>query len=300
MRSSRSISAFSALAGLLCVATADAESLRLPITARMESSATWSENIARASNPANWFDTIRQDTRFTASLLTPLATSLSLITELEAGYETVPRYPRNTAYSAGARAIVRYKFGLGPYTPVVTADTSLSRRDARMDGDTGWLATGAVRLSQRFNDSWRASVTGDWTQHYAAHAPFDVRHHRFLGTITYDLNSIWQLTYGRGRLWGDVTANAGGSIWTRALAGLLGADIGRYYNTVAYETTDSYGPGWVTYRVTGHSDFWWLELAPALGPNTSLPLRYESTFTVNVVGVKYRQDLWTVGILHRF
>ena len=301
MPSSLSLPVVSTLAaGALCVAPAHADSVRLPISARMEASATWSENIARASSPANWFDTIRQDTRFTASLLTPIATGLSVITELDAGYETVPRYARNTATSAGARAVVRYKFGLGAYTPVLTADTALARRDARIDGDTGWLATGALRLSQRFTDSWRASVTGDWTQHYASHSTFDIRHHRFLGTITYDLNSTWQLTYGRGRLWGDFTANAAGNIWTRALAGLLGADIGRYYNTVAYETTDSYGPGWVTYRVTGHSDFWWLELAPALGPNTSLPLRYESTFTVNVVGVKYRQDLWTLGILHRF
>ncbi|MBC7368391.1 MAG: hypothetical protein H7343_16540 [Undibacterium sp.] len=277
-----------------------AEGIHLPITARAEASVTWAENIARASSPANWIDTLRQEARFTATNLTPIATGLSLITGINAGYETVPRYVINTAYTAGASAQIRYKFGLGAYTPVLSAEGTFSRREARIDGATGWLATGALRLSQRFTPSWRASLTGDWSQHYAAHAPFDVRHHRLLGTVTYDLNSTWQLTYGRGSLWGDFTANAAGNIWARALSGGLGAPIQQYYNTVAYETTNSYAPGWVSYRVTGRSDFWWLELSPALGRNTSLPLRYESTFTVNRVGVKYRQDLWTAGILHRF
>ncbi len=277
-----------------------ADNFHLPITARMEASATWSENINRASSPVNWIDTIRQDTQFTASMLTPIATGFSFISEAYAGYEAVPRYDRNNALSVGARGQFRYKFGLGAYTPVLSTEGTFTRREARLDGDTGWLATGAVRLSQRFTPSWRASVTGDWSQHYAAHSTFDVRYHRLLGTLTYDLNSTWQLTYGRGSLWGDFTANAAGNIWTRALSGGLGVPIQQYYNTVSYQTTDSYGPGWVTYRVTGRSDFWWLELSPALGRNTSLPLRYESTFTVNRVGVKYRQDLWTAGILHRF
>lgn len=289
-----------ALAALLGAAAAHAEPLRLPVTARIEASATWAENINRASSPSDWRDTLRHDTRVTASLLTPLATGVSLITEADAGYEGVPRYTRNNAFSAGARAQLRWKFGLGPFAPVFTTDLALARREARIAGDTGWLATGALRLSKRFTDSWRAALTGDWSQHYAANPTFDVRHHRLLGAVTYDLNDRWQLTYGRGSLFGDFTANASANIWWRAINGLITPAIGDYYKTVSFETTDAYGRGWVTYRVTGRSDFWWLELSPALGRNTSLPLRYESSFTVNRVGVKYRQDLWTLSLLHRF
>lgn len=274
--------------------------LRLPITARMEASATWAENINRASSPADWTDTLRHEARATASLLTPLATGVSLITEADFGYTSLPRYVRNTTLSATARSVLRWKFGLGAFAPVLTTEVAVARRDSRLIGDDSWLATGALRASQRFTDTWRASLTGDWSQNYAAHSVFDTRHHRFLGTVTYDLNDRWQLTYGRGSLWGDVTANASARIWSRALAGLITPAIGAYYPTLSSETTDSFGPGYVTYRFKARSDFWWLELAPALGRNTSLPLRYESTFTVNFVGVKYRQDLWTASILHRF
>ncbi|MCX6955215.1 MAG: hypothetical protein NTV51_23930 [Verrucomicrobia bacterium] len=289
-----------AVAALASSAVVRAEPLRLPISTRMEASATWAENIARSSSPSNWLDGVRQDARFTASMLTPVVTGVSVITEADAGYETMPRFQRNTAFTGGLRSGVRWKFGLGAFAPVLSSEVGITRRDARMSGDNGWLATGAVHLSKRFSDSWRASLTGDWSQHYAAHAPFDVRHHRVLGTLTYDLNDTWQLTYGRGSLFGDFTAHAGPAIWARALAGLISPAIGQYYNTISWETTDSYGSGWVTYRVTGRSDFWWLELAPAIGRNTSLPLRYESTYTVNRVGVQYRQDLWTLGVLHRF
>jgi hypothetical protein len=64
--------------------------------------------------------------------------------------------------------------------------------------------------------------------------------------------------------------------------------------------THLFGPAWVTYRVTGRVSFWWLELSPVLGPNTSLPIRYDSLFSVNKIGIKYRQDQWSVSLLHRF
>lgn len=279
---------------------ARADTFRLPISARMEASTTWAENLSRTSAVANRVNTLRQQTNFTATVLTPIATGFSLITELAAGYELVPRYARTNALNAGPRALLRYKFGLGAYTPVLSAEGAFIRREARLPGDNGWIASGALRLSQRFTESWRASLTGDWSQHYAAHSAFDVRSHRLLGTVTYDLNSVWQLTYGRGRLWGDFTANAAGTVWAKAVGGQLGTAIQNYYSSVASETNDSYGSGWVSYRVTGRSDFWWLELSPALGRNTSLPLRYESSTTVNRVGIEYPQHLWTAGILHRF
>jgi hypothetical protein len=296
------VSAFALpLLSLLAAATPGyAEPLRLPITVRTEVSATWAENIARASASGDWRDTLRHDAHATASLLTPLATGVSLISEVEAGYESVPRYVQNTTYFGTARAQVRWKFGLGAFAPVVSAETSLSRRDARIGAETGWLATGALRVSKRFTDSWRASLTGDWQQHYAAHSTFDVRHHRLLGSVTYDLNERWQLTYGRGSLWGDFVANASARTWSRAFAGLISPAVAAYYPTLSWERTDSYGPGWVSYRAKGRSDFWWLELSPALGRNTSLPLRYETSYTENFLKVHYRQDLWTVSLLHRF
>ena len=272
----------------------------LAVSLRLDSITTWAENISRSAAPANWRDALRQEAHLGASQLQPLATGLSLIADGDAGFELVPRYQRNNASVAGATAQLRKKFGLGAFAPVLATEVGLQRREAHLAGDVSWIATGALRFSKRFTDEWRASLTGDWQQHYASHATFDVRHHRLIGTITWDLTDRWQLTGGYGSLWGDFIANASADVWSRALAGLITPAIGKLYNTLSWEVTDSYGPGWVSYRAKGRSDFWWLELAPALGPNTSLPLRYESSHTKNFVGVSYRQDLWTIGVLHRF
>ena len=50
-------------------------------------------------------------------MLTPLATGVSLITEADLGYTSVPRYVRNTTFSATARSALRWKFGLGAFAP---------------------------------------------------------------------------------------------------------------------------------------------------------------------------------------
>ncbi|MBI5767993.1 MAG: hypothetical protein HZA93_09365 [Verrucomicrobia bacterium] len=270
------------------------------ITLRMESLTTWAENISRSSSPLNWIDALRQEAHLSGHHLHPLATGLSVVVEGDVGFETVPRFVRNSAWFAGGTVQLRKKFGLGPFAPVVTAEAGLQRRDAHLRGDNSWIATGALRFARRFTDDWRASLTGDWRQAYAASPTFDVRHHRLFGTVAWDVTERWQLTYGRGSLWGDFVAAAGPAVWARALSGQLGPAVGTLYPTLSWETNDNYGPGWVSYRAQGRSDFWWLELSPALGPNTSLPLRYESTYTRNIIGITYRQDLWTLGVLHRF
>ena len=103
-----------------------------------------------------------------------------------------------------------------------------------------------------------------------------------------------------GSLWGDFDASASWATWQRALGGLLSPAVTAYYPTVSWEVTDAYGPRWVTYRVTGRSDFWWLQLSPAIGANTSLMLRYEASYTENVAGVDYELHSWTLGVSHRF
>lgn len=286
---------------VFAAALAAADAVAAPaVNLRMESITTWAENISRSSSPLNWIDALRQEAHLSGSHLQPLATGLSVVVDGDVGFETVPRFVRNSAYFAGGTVQLRKKFGLGPFAPMVTTEVGLQRREAHIHSDNSWIATGAVRIAKRFTDDWRASLTGDWRQAYAAGTTFDVRHHRLLGTIAWDITERWQLTYGRGSLWGDFVATAGPAVWARALSGQFGPAIGTLYPTLSWETNDNYGPGWVSYRAKGRSDFWWLELSPALGRNTSLPLRYESTFTKNFVGITYRQDLWTLGVLHRF
>ncbi len=283
-------------AGLVAAATSAGHAVNL----RTEASAAWAENIGRASSPTNWRDAMRYEGRASLSQLREWRAGFMTVGELAAGFEHVPEFTKLDAFSGGLSTTVRQKFGLGAYAPAIAVDLGLRRREARLPGDDGWTASGAFRVNKRLTESWRLGGTADWQQHYAKSNIFDVRHHRVFGTVTWDINSRLQLSHGNGRLWGDFTAHAGSAIWQRALTGGLGPEIQGYYNTIPWAVTDSLASGWVTYRVTGRVNFWWLELSPALGRNTSLPLRYESLFSVNKVGVKYRQDIWTLQLVHRF
>ncbi|MBI5690933.1 MAG: hypothetical protein HZC55_12665 [Verrucomicrobia bacterium] len=267
---------------------------------RMEASTTWAENISRSSAASDWRDALRWEARASTGLFHQWTEGLTSVAAFDAGFERIPRYTANDATTAGLRLSARQKFGWGAYAPAVSLDASLHRRFAPIDGDDGWTGAASLQASRRLSAAWRVAATADWQQHYGATPIWDTRQHRVFGTLTWDITRNLQLTHGNGRLWGDFTAHASWPVWERALDGSLGTTIRDYYRTVAWGTTHSFGSGWVTYRVTGRVSFWWLELSPALGRNTSLPLRYESRFSVNRVGVKYRQDLWTLQWLHRF
>jgi hypothetical protein len=267
---------------------------------RLKTSATWAENISRSSSSLDWTDAMTYEAAVTAGQHRQLADRLTGSLELEAAVLYRPEFRENDELSLGVRGELKQKFGLGPLAPVLTAEGKLAGISASMGGKDGWTAMGALSLSKRLTNAWSISVTGDWHDHYAASATFDARYQRFYGELTWDITSRWQLTYGYGRFWGDFTANASPVIWPRAIGGLLGPAINNYYNAMPWEVTNSYGSGWVTYRVYGESDLWWLQLSPALTDNVSLSLRYDSVFTINKVNVKYRSDSWKLSLLYNF
>ena len=268
----------------------------LALNGRVEAGTTWTENLNRASSPVDW----RHEVRGALSVLREWQTGLVTTGEIDAGLEHVPDYASLDAAFAGLGATFRQKFALGAFAPWIAADVGLRARDTRLDLDDGWTASAAARIGKRLTPAWRGALHGDWQQHYARNAIFDTRHHRFFATLTWDITDRLQLSHGNGRLWGTFTANASPAIWPRAIGGALGSHISNYYNAIPWGVTDAYGPGWVTYIVEGRVSFYWIELSPALGRNTSLPLRFENRVSVNKVGVKYRQDVWTLSLLHRF
>jgi hypothetical protein len=270
------------------------------VNGRIETSARWAENINRASSPVDWRDAWQLETRGALGLFREWQTGLIVSGEVDALAEHTPKFRALDAASVGAGATVRQKFGLGAFAPSVAVDFGLRARDTRLDLDSGLVATAAVRLTKRLLPALRAGVHADWEQHYARSAVYDTKHHRFFVTLAWDITPWLQLSHGNGRLWGSFTANASSLVWPRALAGALGTPISDYYNSIHWTRSDAFGPGWVTYLVDGRVSFYWLELSPALGRNTSVPLRFENRVSVNQVGVKYRQDIWSLSLLHRF
>lgn len=288
--------AFLLAAGILCAA--------LPAPAvdlRLKASTTWAENISRSSSPLDGQDALIGEAAVSARLLDrQLASGLTARAEAEAGALASPRFSRLNQLTLGARGRLQYKFGLGPFAPVVQAEAGLAAKAARVSAANGGTAAASLGVAKRLTESWRIRAAGDWQRHYGRDETFDTLHRRLAAELTWDITPQWQLTYGFGRLWGDFTASASAAVWDRALAGQLGAPIAAYYNTVPRLRAGLYAPGWVSYRVHGEADLWWLELSPALTDRTSLSLRYDHVFTVNRVNVRYRQDLWTLGLLHAF
>ncbi|MEX2044349.1 MAG: hypothetical protein WD941_03285 [Opitutus sp.] len=267
---------------------------------RLEATTIWAENVSRSAAQSDWRDAWTHEAGASLGMFREWRTGFITSGEISARAGHTPAFPKLDVFSFGPSVQLRQKFGLGAFAPSLAIDGGIQNRQARLDAEDGWTATAGLSFTKRLTHSWRATVTGDWQQHYAGSSIFDTRHHRFFGFVTWDVNNRWQLSLGGGRLWGDFAAAASWAVWERALAGALGTPISEYYNTVSWGVTELFGPDWVSYRVRGRVSFWWLELSPAIGRNTSLPLRYESRFSVNKVGVKYRQDLWSLQVLHRF
>ncbi|ACB73366.1 hypothetical protein [Opitutus terrae] len=288
------------LCALSVLAFAPVAAVPLPVTGRVELSATAAENIARAAAPVDQLDGERLQLALGAGTWREWRNQLLTTAELSATFEHLPDYSHADGGSFGASAGVRRKLGLGPFAPAIDAGAGVFHRDARENRDDGTTSTASLRVSKRLGSAWRLSVTGDWLQHDARGAMFDRRHRRLLAALNWDVTTRWQLTGGMGRLWGEFTANASSPVWHRALDGALGPTVANYYRQLPWDYTYLYGPDWVSYRTHGRSTFRWLEVSPALARNTALALRYEWLTTINQVGIKYRQKNWTLTLLQRF
>jgi hypothetical protein len=211
-----------------------------------------------------------------------------------------PKFDRNSSISAGPRAGVQHKFGLGPLAPVLRFDSAFTYKSARIQSNSGWIAEAGLSLSKRLNESFRVSASGQWLEHYADQATFDIQQRTVSVEATWDINQRWRLSASAGRLSGRVVANAAGAAWEAAEDGALGPVVASYYQSIPSEVTDSYGPGWVSYNVEAHADLWSLALACELTDHTTLEARVGSVFVVNHVNVRYPTDSWGLSLIHRF
>jgi hypothetical protein len=267
---------------------------------RLGATAAYAENISRTS-----FEPTAEDAAVFALdgaylHAKQLARNWTFIGALEVGAENVGEFSGLNRRSAGARATVRHKFGLGPMVPVLEGGAALTAVRFHENGRSGWREEGFVSLSQRITASWRVVAAASWESFTASRAPFDT-HARRLGLEThYDVTDTWQFGAGASRMHGQLVANAAWSVWGQAIGGGLGPAVQQYYTRIPWEVSHTFGPGWVAYRVECRADFWWAQLSARLSDRTSMPLRYESVKVINRIGVRYDSAFWSLGVLHRF
>jgi hypothetical protein len=261
---------------------------------------TWAGNLSRTSHAPSQKSAALYTAQVSARQSHQLNRDWLLALTGEAGAELVPRFDALDHFHGGLHVQLRRKFGVGPFAPVLDFTGGLTGYSFREGGRSGWKAESGLSLGRRLTDTWRLAATGAWEEYLASHKSFNVGQHSLALESTWDLTERWQIGAGARRLWGRLTANARYDIYDLALDGGFGPAIRDYYNAIPYEVSGTFGPGWVAYRVDCRADLWWLQLAATLGSHTSLPLRYESALVVNRVGVHYRSDFWSLGLVHRF
>lgn len=267
---------------------------------RTQASVTWAENLSRTSALPNQKSARVFAATITAGQDRQLSEGWLLHSDAELGGTWVPQFDALDTFTAGAQATLRYKFGLGPLAPVLQFNAGLTGAATRERGRSGWKADAGVRLAKRFTENWRVAAGMDWEEFFARRKPFDVTNHRAVLDTTWDITDRWQVNLGGARLWGQLTANAAPAVWAQAIGGGLGPVVFNTYNRLAWEVTDTYGPGWVAYRINCHADLWWVELAPALTERTSLALRYEFVKVINEIDIRYDSAFWSVSVVHQF
>jgi hypothetical protein len=255
---------------------------------RADATYAWVDNLSRTSFAPDRESGAVYGATETAEWHRQLAASFLGVAQAEGGFEQTPAFPGLDSVHLGGRADLRWKFGLGPYAPVVTFTGGLTYIDVHEHGRSNWKAETGINLSQRLTDTWRVSAGGGWEEDYARDKPFDVRNLRATVEATWDATARLQLSAGAGRLWGELTANAAWDIYNKALSGGSGPVIRDYYNTLAYEHS------------TAFEDLWWVGASIALTDNTSVPLRFESVDVLNRAQVHYRTEFWSLSIAHRF
>lgn len=262
--------------------------------------ASWVENLSRTSAEANRKDAATYELSLGATHRRQLARAWLLHAGADASFFTAPEYDLTNHAKLSARLGLQRKFGLGPLAPVLQFDTALAYKAARLDADRGWTTEASLRLAKRFTETFKASAGGQWIEHNARSATFDLVQHSFSVDATWDLTERWSLSGSAGRLSGDIVANASWPVWAQAISGGFGPAVFNYYTSRPWEVTDLYGSGWVSYNVEADVDLWSLAASYAASDHTTIELRYSSAFVVNKIGIRYPTDSWGLGVSHRF
>ena len=261
----------------------------------------WVDNLSRTSHAPTQKSARVDEVAARLATARQLSRDWLLFADAGASLQHVGHFDALDRVGATGALTLRRKFGLGPYAPVFEASGSLSGQAFRESGRSGWQPDVMLRYSQRLTASWRAAAGAGWTHFVARDEPYDVTNRRLFLETQYELAAGWQIAAGAARHWGEFTANAAGAVWAQAIGGGLGPVIFDHYNTLAWAVTDSFGPGWVAYRIrNSRADSWWAELAPALTERTSVALRYAAVRVTNAIGIEYDTSAWTLSLSHRF
>lgn len=270
------------------------------ISVSASATATTVDNISRTSFAPTRKDATTYELGLNASRHDQLAADWLLESGAGVDWLAVPKYQLTDNFSAGPRLTLQRKLGLGPLATVLQLDAGLTYKDARLAADRGWTTEAGVRLAKRFDPSLKVALSGQWLEHNAASATFDLQQRTLSLEVVWDIAEKWRLSGTASRLSGRVVANAAPTVWAQAIGGGLGSTVSTYYNSIPWEVTNLYGPGWVSYNVEATANLWSLALAYAVSDHSTLELRTSQAYVINHVDIRYPTESGGLGFIHRF
>lgn len=285
---------------LLLLGAASFASAAVPVHYSTRASYTWTENYSRSSGVSDFRDVGIFAGGVTATQSRQVAANVTLRTAFDGDVSVAQQYSDLHEITGAARISLERKFGLGRTAPVLAGEIAALGRLANLAGAQGVGLRGRVNYFQRFNDTFSLAALGELQQRWSKNEVFDLSHARLQVVLNADPTDWLRFSVGASRQDGLFVAGASGARFAAALAGALGPVVQDYFLTLPTQDTAIYEPNWVLYRVRGEVDAWWFELAPALGQNTTLALRFERVRAENVATVKYRQNAFSISLLHAF
>jgi len=255
-------------------------------------SACWVDNITRSPYIDAAHDAVVYDLTGAAEWHNQVSRDVSVQYGANAGYEACPKYDDLDRVLAGMQFSIRRKLGLGPYAPAFRAGLSYTGNWYRESLRNGTRLVADLTWTQRWNDSWQTVVAAEFLHNNGRAAAYDYHNRGLSFEVRYDLTERWELAAGGRRQWGEQI--------TYAWLGGSGATF-PYVFSIWKNTTDTsaYGPNWSAYTIDAHADSFWFSISPALGGNTSLPLRFEQTAVVGR-GESYHTRLISLSFVRRF
>lgn len=272
----------------------------LPLDYSASASYLWTENLGRASGPADYHNASSYEAAFTLGHTRQLTPRLVARAQFELSSAITPDYDRLNEVVFGPSLSLQRRFGLGPTAPALAFDASLLRREARLDARDAYLLSARLTGSKRFNPLLAVAADIEWSEDVARSNLYDVHHYGASLRVLLDPHPRLRFTTGAGHRDGTFTTGASNARFLAALGGALGPEIAAYYNAIPIGVTHTFEPGWFSYRVEGKLDYWWFQLSPALTDRLALALRYERLHAVNKVNVGYRQDTFSASLLYAF
>jgi hypothetical protein len=270
------------------------------VTTEGSLTSTWNDNLSHSAQAAD----CRQATVFSAdgsfSQRIPLTRDLALLAGGSAEVESCPRYDGLDTLGAVARLAAREKFGLGALAPVLSLSAEAGASSFRESARNGWSSKASVGLAKRFDEAWRAALNAEWSHQDARQTVFDLENRALSAELSWDLSDHWQIAAGASRQWGQQEANASWNSWSYVTSGAAGSALANYYEQVPDTYSNTFGSGWIAYRIEGHTDLGWISISPALAPNTALPLRYQVVEVHGGAGIRYLSHQLSLSLVHRF